>query len=303
MRVCISGGDVTGLVAAHVCRVLGHSVVLIEAGKLGAQAFDSSHKFLERSDEVCAMLDQLGVIYDEYTLNTGLLSHGVVTRCPRRVAPAVHHAHWKKTRLTALPAAGKLGKAVGMNEPEVTSRRYALSCDWHDLVKRLSAGLTVSRAHGAFVREADLVLETRPLWESTIAKGASDAMAVALTLVTVHAQRERYLRWDVVYTPHTPGDAIFRLYHGDDGYVCEFSGERDEDALISDLNFLFPEGWKIEAVSHGSGKLVALHDRPVWPHKAWPLGRLAQWDELSSFTRVIRETHALVERAGHAHAG
>lgn len=304
MRVCVSGGDVTGLVVAYVCRVLGHSVVLVEAGKLGAQAFDCSHKFLERSDEVCAMLDRLGVVYDEYTLSTGLLSHGAVVRCPRRVSPAVHHAHWRKTRLTAWPVdCVGMGKAAGMNEPEVTSKRYAISCDWHDLVKRLSAGLTVARAYGSHAQNADLVLETRALWESTLATGVSDAMAVALTLVTVQAQRERYLRWDIVYTPHTPGDAIFRLYHGDSGYVCEFSGERNEDALISDLNFLFPEGWKIEAVTHGNGKLVSLQERPVWPHKAWPLGRLAQWDELASLTRVIRDTQALLERVSHAHAG
>lgn len=290
MRVCVSGGDVIGLIAAYLCRARGHSVVLVgERAALGQSAFSPALRYLERSQEVLALLDDLGVVYGEYTLATGLLERGKVELCPRKgFSEAVHHSHWRKTRLTAMPAG-----AIGLADPEVTSKRLAVSFDWHDFVKRLSVDLTVAHQIGDLANTVDLILETLPLWESGFVKqeGSRDAMAVALNLLPVRANKDRYLRWDVIYTPHTPGNAIHRLYHGEDnGYVCEFSGVVSEDAVTSDLNYLFPDGWHQNGpmvTTHG--KLVALQERPIWPAKVRPIGRMAQWEEASSVTRAIRE--------------
>lgn len=287
MRVCISGGDVTGLIAAYMCRKRGHSVVLVERSQLGASAFSPALKFLERTDEVLALLDELGVVYGEYKLVPGLLEKGRVEACPRKVSDAVHYAYWRKTRLTAMPPG-----AIGLDDVEVTRKRQAVSFDWHTFVKRLATGLTVVRELGTLPHSADLIFETLPLWESTLVReGAREAMAVALNLLPVRASKDRYLRWDVIYTPHTPGGAIHRLYHGEEsGYVCEFSGVAAEDSVISDLNYLFPDGWHIGgpmATTHG--KLVALSERPIWMPRVRPLGRVAQWDDASTATRVIRD--------------
>jgi len=298
MRVCVSGGDVVGLIAAYLCRARGHSVVLVERSTvLGQAAYLPAFKYLERSQEVLALLDELGVVYGEYTLATGLLERGSVVLCPRKVSEAVHHAHWRKTRLTAMPAG-----VVGLSDPEVTSRRYAVSFDWRDFVKRLSAGLTVVQTVGALASSADLVFETLPMWESCLLgheEEARDAMAVALNMLPIRANKDRYLRWDVVYTPHTPGCAIHRLYHGEEtGYVCEFSGVAPEDAVTSDLNYLFPDGWHIDGpLATTYGKLVAMQERPAWGPKVRPLGRIAQWNEGVTLTRVVRE---VVEGIRHA---
>lgn len=299
MRICVSGGDVVGLIAAHLCRVRGHSVVLAERSTvLGCAAYLPTFKFLERSHEVLTLLDGLGIVYGEYTLATGLLEKGKVGACPRKVSDAVHHAHWRKTRLTAMPAG-----AVGLADLEVTSKRYAVSFDWRDFVKRLTAGLTVTQEIGGQANTAELIFETVPMWESRLARqeGSRDAMAVTLNLLPVRASKDRYLRWDVVYTPHTPGNAIHRLYHGDEsGYVCEFSGVVSEDAVTSDLNYLFPDGWHADGpVATTYGKLVALQERPVWAPRVRPVGRMAQWDETATATRVIRE---VVEGIRHADA-
>lgn len=288
MRVCVSGGDIVGLIAAHMCRARGHAVVLVERSSLlGQSAFLPTLKYLERSDEVMTLLDTLGVVYGEYTLATGLFERGRVEPCPRKVSDAVHHAYWRKTRLTAMPAG-----AVGLADPEVTSKRHAVSFDWRALVKQLSSGLKVVPDLGTFGHTADLVFETLPIWESRlVSESGRDAMAVALNMLPVRVTRDRYLRWDVIYTPHTPGSAIQRFYHGEEaGYVCEFSGVVSEDAVTSDLNFLFPEGWHVDgplATTHG--KLVALHERPVWMPRVRPVGRMAQWDEGVTVTRVIRQ--------------
>jgi len=297
MRVCVSGGDIVGLVVAHMCRVRGHSVVLIEHSMtLGQTAFLPTFKYLERTQEVLTLLDGLGIVYGEYTIATGLLERGSVAECPRKVSDAVHHANWRKTRLTAMPAG-----AVGLADPEVCSKRYAVSFDWRDFAKRLSAGLTVAHEMGVHARTADVVFETLPPWESRLVKQGSsrDAMAVALNMLPVRANKDRYLRWDVVYTPHTPGSAIHRLYHGEEtGYVCEFSGVIAEDAVTSDLNYLFPEGWHVDGpISTTSGKLVDLQESPAWESKVRPIGRMAQWDEEISLTRVIREVAGRIRHA------
>jgi hypothetical protein len=228
------------------------------------------------------------VLYGEYTLATGLLRSGQVALCPRRVSDAVHHAHWRKTRLTAMPV-----HSAGLSDPEVTSKRYAVSLDWRDLVKRLSTGQKVVRDISSLGGPVDLVLETVPLWESKFVKteGARDAMAVTLNGRSVRANKDRYLRWDVVYTPHTPGNAIHRLYHGDEsGYVCEFSGVVAEDAVTSDLNYLFPDGWHDDGELLATyGKLVALQERPMWADNVRAVGRMAAWDEGASLTRVVRD--------------
>lgn len=287
MRVCVSGGDVIGLIAAHLCRARGHSVVLVERSTLGHGARLPLFKFLERSQEVLRLLDALGVVHGEYVLATGLLERGVVKQCPRRLSDAVHRAHWRKTRLTTMPVG-----AVGLSDPEVVSNRQAITFDWHDFVRRLAMGVPWAREMGACASSADLVFETLPLWESTLVQQevARDAMAVALNMVQVRASKDRYLKWDVVYTPHTPGSVIHRIYHSDDhGYVCEFSGEHSEDALASDLNYLFPDGWHYDgALCTTHGKLVALQDAPSWPRHVCPLGRMARWDETATVTDAIR---------------
>jgi hypothetical protein len=183
--------------------------------------------------------------------------------------------------------------SAGLSDPEVTSKRYAVSLDWRDLVKRLSTGQKVVRDISSLGGPVDLVLETVPLWESKFVKteGARDAMAVTLNLLSVRANKDRYLRWDVVYTPHTPGNAIHRLYHGDEsGYVCEFSGVVAEDAVTSDLNYLFPDGWHDDGELLATyGKLVALQERPMWADNVRAVGRMAAWDEGASLTRVVRD--------------
>lgn len=302
MHVCVSGGDVIGLIVAHVCRARGHSVVLVERGPvLGQSAMLPAHKYLERTPETLGLLDTLGVVYGEYRLATGLLQGGQVVDCPRQVSDAVHRANWRKTRLTAMPSG-----AVGLGDTEVTSKRRAVSFDWRDLVKRLSNGLEVARDIAQLACDADVIFETLPLWESTLVKH-DGAMAVALNMLPVRSSKDRYLRWDIVYTPHTPGNAIHRLYHGEEaGYVCEFSGVISEDSVTSDLNFLFPEGWHVDGpISASTGALVTLQDLPVWGANVRPIGRVAQWNEGATVTRAIRDVAdglRRFERRQHANA-
>lgn len=291
MRIAVYGGDLTGLVVARILRGKGHSVTVIEREVPGQSATTSRFKYLERTDEVTALLDGMGVTFDEYTVSAGVMLHGRVVPCREHLTQAVHHAYWGKTRMTSAPE----GPVLGVIDPEVGTRRKAVALDWRDLRRPLMTGATIrGEAEDAF----DLKIETRPLWKSHFVS-CPDAMAVTLNMIPIRCARDRYLRWDLVYTPFTPADCVHRIYHSNDGYVCEFSGSLDDDRLTSDLNFLFPDGWHDDGdIESGYGYLLPMIDRPVWPDGVRPIGRLAQWDEQVTMTRVIREAKAV----GNGHA-
>ena len=287
MHVAVYGGDLTGLVVARVMRDAGHVVTIVERDVPGKTATTLRFKFLERTDEVTKLLDDMGVTFDEYALNIGVMLHGRVLPCRDRLTQAVQHAYWGKTRMTSAPE----GTVKAIVEPEASTRRRAVALDWGDLRRPLINGADIrSEAEGDF----DLTIETRPLWKSHFVD-CQDAMAVTLNMVRVKCVRDSYLRWDLVYTPFTPADCVHRVYHSGDGYVCEFSGSLDDDRLTSDLNFLFPEGWYVDGeIESGYGHLVPMPDRPMWPEGVRPIGRLAQWDEQVTMTRVIRSAKAAV---------
>lgn len=281
MKVRINGGDITGLVVARIMRAAGHHARVFERSIPGASALLPRFKYLERSKEVTRFLDGLGVLYGEYSIASGVMLHGKVVPCRENLTQSVQHAHWKKTRMTS-PAPGE--EVKGVTDPEVGPKRKAVSLDWGDLRKPLLRDVTIEAdAKDAF----DLTVETRPMWE--FAEG-SDAMAATLNLVPVKAVGEGFIRWDLVYTPFTPADCIHRFYHHAGGYICECSGQIDEDRLTSDLNFLFPRGWHVDGeIQIAHGHLLPLEHRPSVPPGVHRIGRLAQWDEGVTMTNVIRE--------------
>lgn len=287
MKVGIYGGDMTGLVVARVMRDAGHTVRVFERSVPGHSALIPRFKHLESSPEVIGLLERLGVPYGEYSVNTGVMLHGKIVPIRGNMTASAVHAYWRKTHLVMPP----IGEARRISDPEAGPKRQSIALAWEILREPLLRGLSIEpERKDAF----DLYVDTRPLWESS----SVDAMAVRLNLVPVVATRDRFLRWDLVYAPFTPGDCIHRVYHHSDGYVCEFSGDADEDRLTSDLNFLFPDGWYVSGdivVTHGN--LLPLASEPVWSANVRPIGRLAQWDERVNLTKVIRDATAIARNA------
>lgn len=286
MRVAVYGGDVVGLVVANVLRRRGHNAIVIEKDKPGASAASMRFLYLDRTKDVRGLLESLGLVYGEYSISCGVLLSGEVVSCERNLSPSVQHAYWSKTRFTTPTT------TVSITDPEAGTGRQAITVDMRDVVDKLVALVPIKReATGAF----DMIIETRPLWESPFVN-INDPFAVQLGMAPVSVIRDRFLKWDVVYTPFTPGNSVHRVYHHLGGYVCEFSGTTTEDRLISDLNFLFPDGWspagKIEK-SHGH--LMPLVEKPVWQRGVVPIGRLAAWDERSTIGRVIRDAKRAVD--------
>jgi len=123
-----------------------------------------------------------------------------------------------------------------------------------------------------------------------------------LNLISVEAQRDEYSKWDYVYMPYTPADAIHRISPMDGGFTCEANGELDPSSVESDLNFIFKSGYYIKSVKEGlKGHLLPLPARPEWPDNVVPLGRFAKWDPRSTLDVVLEDANAIAEHWGWMH--
>lgn len=310
MRVGVIGGDVAGLVAACVLKGHGHRVTVFEPDGVGRSYALPTFKYLERTSEVLGLLKGLDLPHGEYPIQGGLLVNGKVVGCRKHLlsdverAKRIHFNYYRKTRLV-MPASFNV---KSIDDPEVGPMRHAVSCDYFELIRALVAGVKVVRQRVLFAdpirietKEAtypfDRIVVCAPLWTMQNVLPSVDipeAMAVKVHVVQVDSAKDRYLKWDFVYTPYTPGQLIYRLYNNDDGYACQFSGELDEDRLQSDLNFLFPDGWSVteESVTV-PGHLLPLAESVEWPTGIVPVGKYARWDNKATVTTTIQDINRM----------
>lgn len=313
MRIGVIGGDVDGLVAARLLADRGHEVSVFETEGLGLRFQLPTFKYLEDTTEVKRLLDRLDLPYGGYPIQAGLLINGNVVPCRKYLlknpdhANRIHFDYYRKTRL-AFPVSIS---SKGIDDPECGPSRKAISCDYTDFVRQVTKGFRVLRQQVKKVLanvittkesefECDRVVVCDPLWkvQGLFAVDVPDAMAVKSNVIQVEVIRDRFLKWDFVYTPYTPGQRIHRVYHNDDGYACQFSGELDEDGLQSDLNFLFPDGWHIEKdPTIIPGHLLPLPCQVKWPDKVIPVGKYARWDPKATLTDTIKVTAKMVRDA------
>lgn len=315
--IAVIGGDVHGLVAACELIACGHSVTVFGFDSPAQSVVLPGFKFLERTTEVREFLDRLGLVYETYTVSVGLMRHGSIESLRKTFSPEVYFALYRKTRLTRPPDSAPLV----MDDPEAGSLKHAIALDWINFARMIynevvadfrRVNSVVAPGEGKLLLpdgrdfKFDGFVSAVPLWQAAeIFRGLvlPDAMATKLQYVCVNAVRDAYVKWDVVYTPYTPGSTIHRLYHHRElGFVCEFSGELREDDLQSDLNFLFPDGWHfIDDLVFANGHLIPLAYEPRWPKTICPVGKHATWDSMAGLTKTIRDVRAFA-KAMDAHA-
>lgn len=283
MNIVISGCDLIGLIVAQILMENGHNVCVVDNTYPGSSIELPTFKYLENTEDVKTLLDKLGTMYCEYSIMCGIMINGDVVVCKKNLSESVQYSYWAKTRLI-LPSERKV---IGVTDLEATSSKSAIYFEWETLLKPLKNNIVVKAKPDI---SYDLHIATLPLWKYKI-PGSSDAMCVDLNLVPVNTIKEPYIKWDIVYTPFTPGETIHRLYHNNDGYICEFSGVKNEESLASDLNFLFPEGWCLNGdIKTTYGHFLPIPTDPEWPKGVIPIGKFSKWNESITITQVIKDT-------------
>jgi hypothetical protein len=321
--VVIVGGGVSGLVAGHVFSTRGCSAIVLEPNSLGGDFLAGGLKYIHRTSAMEKLFDELLLPWSDYQVNGGIMLRGGVRPYPKCLvemtpeeSQRIQADHFRKTRRTEPTKFG----SKSMNDPgsAKTSRR-AIRCDFEDMVKAL-AGFSEIIGHGlkqivskqnqillddgTWIEYKYLIL-TIPLW---VIRQMSDfyvpqGMAMSLNLLHIIPNHDRYARWDYVYTPYTPGDAVHRFSpSGLDGYSVEVNGEweRQQPGTYDDLAFLFSDGFQIRSLKTGiKGHLLDLQEKPQWPENVAPLGRFAQWDPRATTDVTLVAAQRLADRWGY----
>lgn len=297
--VLIIGGGISGLIASYMFRKCkGLDVKVMEPGEPGGEFAAGGLKYIHRTDDMASMLQDVGMVFSNYSARGGILLHGTVLpypKClaemPKERADRIRYDHYRKTRRQE----PNEFSARAMNDPEDADASKAIRCDFQGLIKTLALRCDFIKARLAKIEPNfvltdrgnkhpyDYLILTIPLWVikrvAYFGDGIPDGHAMSLNLVNILTHRDAYSKWDYVYTPYTPEGVIHRISPLDSGFSCEANGELDDEKLVSDLNFIFPDGWTVASKREGlKGHLLPLAARPNWPTNVMPLGRFAKWD-------------------------
>jgi hypothetical protein len=318
-NVLIIGGGISGLIASYVFKQnRSLNVKIMEPGQPGGEFTAGGLKYIHRTDAMAAMLSDLGMVFSNYPIHGGILLHGAVepypkvfSEMPKDRADRIRFDHYRKTRRHEPDEFA----SKAMNDPEDVEPRRAIRCDFQAMISELAGRCEfikarLGRIEPQFVLSDqgdkfwyDYLVLTIPLWviKSVAHFSVPEGHAMRLNVANVQVRKDPYAKWDYVYTPYTPANAIHRISPNDGGYSCEVNGELDKTALISDLNFIFKDGWYTLNVREGlKGHLLPLAERPDWPENVAPLGRFAKWDPRSTADVVLDDAAEIAKQWGWA---
>jgi len=319
-RVVIIGGGVSGLLASYVVKRYGRRVKVIEEAKPGGDFLLGGLKYIHRTVRMEGLFNELSLPWSHYRVNGGIMLKGKVEPYPKCLqfmskeeAMRIQEDHYRKTRKSE---PGKFGSKA-MNDPAAKVSRRAIRCDFEEMIKELAKRADIVKARVSFIESKrnrvktfdgefiyyDRLIVTIPLW---IVHHIADfyvpqGMAMSLNILDVIPNRDRYARWDYIYTPYTPSSAVHRLSPSDHGYSIEINGDwaQQERATCNDLAFLFPDGFVVRGAKIGTkGHLLELVVKPDWPENVTPLGRFAQWDPRATTDVTLDNIHKMAKGWG-----
>ncbi len=311
----------SGLVAAWACSMYGHEVVVVEPRALGGDFLVGGLKYIHRTTEMETMLNFLEVPSSHYTVRGGLHIQGVVEDYPDYLstvspdrASQITGDHFRKTRGWE---PGDFGSR-SMNDPgDGKSSRRAIRCSVPRVIEAIQdvefikvreafcSEINTSEGHVIIQPTHDpdelgprrlpytkLVL-TLPLWvlRKMCDFHVPEGVAVSLNIVQITVQHDPFAKFDYVYTPYTPGNAIHRISPRDDGYSIEANGvwEEVQGQVKKDLAWLFPAGYIVESVKKGlKGHLLPLPTKPQWPENVLGVGRFATWNPRNTIDHSLK---------------
>lgn len=305
------------MIASHMLRQYrGLEVTVMEPGEPGGEFTAGGLKYLHRTDAIATMLSDLGMVFSNHSIRGGILLHDKVRAYPKMLgevgrenATRIKYDHYRKTRRQE---PGDFASKA-MNDPEDVGLRRAVRCDFKAMIGALAERAVVVKARlhkiepyfviteCANTHWYDYLILTIPLWaiKPTAYFHVPEGHAMQLNVAIVEPLFDSYAKWDYVYTPYTPADAIHRISSSDGVYNCEVNGELNRNDLVSDLNFIFKAGWAVESVREGlKGHLLPLSEQPEWPSNVAPLGRFAKWDPRSTADVVADDIVEIAENWG-----
>jgi len=318
----IIGNNIEALFASYVLAEHGERSVIIESGDIGKDFLSDGIKYLFKNDKVIEIFYDLDVPYSEYMMRGGILLRDEIHNYPQILdnlsmveIRRIQYDHFRKTRKTCPSSFGR----TLMNDPGmIKTIRCAIKCDFDQLISSLindssiirrnvekihSKSSCVELDHGNLFQYKRLIL-TEPLWKIKQRSDFYVPVGMAMSLNLIHVipfSSSRFSKWDYVYTTYTPDDAIYRISSSSIGCVAEANGDWEDIKynVLSDLAFLFPEGFHIEKqTTNLKGYLLDSQEKIEWPDNVFPLGKFAQWNSSVSLSDTLLQMYKYTKEWG-----
>lgn len=309
-RAFVIGNGLAGLIAAHSLRENGANVTIVETRQAEDDFFFASRRIYS-TPEMVDLLQRFELPFSEFIVRGGIMLRGFVWPYPlcfkglsESQTERLHYDHFAKT-IQSSPGQW----AAGAMDEAGTKPRRAIRCDIDTLANVLGRGVrrvkgTLQRIEekvivvGGYRYGYDFLIVTLPLWEifDRAFWYVPEAVALRLNVAFVVPRKDPFAKWDFVFTPYTPANSIFRVWPIGNGYACEFNGLINVDKLISDLNFIFPDGFAFAGLKQGlNGHLFPLSERLEWPANVAPVGRVAEWQQMT-VDRVLKSSTKIAKK-------
>jgi hypothetical protein len=311
MRVAVIGLGLDGLIASWVLSQHPQFKVTV-IGTPAPPTRLGSLPIVVHTPSSGNLLRELGVPNSSFKPRNGVLLRGEIQPWPE-VLRKVSSEEGQRLRLDMETKAGRLPPNTAKlpaKSKEPSPRR--LRCDFEELSTELRRTLNIVRVEDWRLLEDrvvcspgrdvfyDAAIITAPLWDCRLRTyfDLPDGIATKRTVVLVapHNARE-YSAWDHVLTPYTPERCVYQVVAYGHGYAAEAAGSVAWNALLGDLNFLFPQGYEVlDSMHELHGEPYPLLTPATWPAKVAPLGRYTEWRSDITLDYVIDRSYDLLRR-------
>lgn len=314
----IIGGGITGIACAYELKDVA-DVTIVEKNKLGGDSAKGQNKYIQMTPLVKDFLNRIDVPFSKYVIRNGILLKGRIERLDLTIKEMEKHEkerlsadYYRKTRLLEPPKKFKFA----IDEPSFSKPMKAIRTGVGLLLEFLVENIqqvkkvfsTVERVgcksvllNNGETIHFDFLIFTIPLWEVGKCSwwDVPYCNAVVRNIVKISAVVDKYLDWNFVYTPYTPGDSVYRLSPFEDYYLVEVNGclKDKTENVYSDLYFLFGDGWHFVDTYSLKGHMLDVNiDNINWPMNVTPLGTYAEWDSQITFDTVLEKIEKLKTR-------
>lgn len=305
LRVVVLGSDIEGLLVSWTMRQHpGLDVWMIGKPPLGGNGDSETLPTVVHTWSMRNLLDELGIAYASFKPRNGILLRGQIRPYPAcLLSLSDAESVWNHVRAKALLQPVRMN---GQLKRRPTDRR--LRCAYEELVEALAEGVQfraapswrlepgrVTWAGGSM--DYDFAVLTGRLSECagrTWFRLPSVESAPLTTISVVPRMPAIYRRWDRVLTPYTPDGAIHEINANGHAYNAESVGEHPQARMLSDLNFLFRDGYEIREVTTDEA-VIPYRDRThQWPEHVQPLGSKAFWRPDITLDEVLDGAYELM---------
>jgi hypothetical protein len=318
-KVIIVGSDIYGMIANYILVKNGLKPFVVDENLMGGDFLSGGFKYVKNCSPILRMFNELDLAYSDYSARGGILLRGGVkqypnylTELPLRISSKIKQDYYRKTR-KAEPGRYFMSS---MNE-SASSFYRAVRCDFADLVFELSSFIDLyssgvekidSKDNVLILRDGncikyDYLILTIPLWEIKEIVDENfyipSVEAMARNLITVSPVIDKFVRWDYIFTPYTPSDAIHIISSDGCDLTAEANGgwSKIEKNVLEDLAYIFSDGYYIKKIEKGlKGHLMQNKCKSVLPNNVALIGKYSQWSQSMTIDKTFSSMGKILDR-------